>query len=151
MTIDQLSLEQLQSFITAPTAEGGLGLLPAHFDAAYSLTDAIYGIGKFSTGNLFFGNIVGALGETSTVACLLGAGLLLLTGIASWRTMLSFGLSSLFFAWLFKIISVLTAGQAGAWAPAKFFIPVYRHLFIGGLAFGLVFMATDPFLLLQPN
>lgn len=144
LTIDQLSLEQLQSFITAPTAEGGLGLLPAHFDAAYSLTDAIYGIGKFSTGNLFFGNIVGALGETSTVACLLGAGLLLLTGIASWRTMLSFGLSSLFFAWLFKIISVLTAGQAGAWAPAKFFIPVYRHLFIGGLAFGLVFMATDP-------
>ena len=58
--------------------------------------------------------------------------------------MLSFGLSSLFFAWLFKIISILTAGQSGAWAPAKFFIPVYRHLFIGGLAFGLVFMATDP-------
>ncbi|MBQ8498321.1 Na(+)-transporting NADH-quinone reductase subunit B [Chlamydia sp.] len=144
LTIDQLSLEQLQNFITTPIAEGGLGLLPAHFDSAYSLTDAIYGVGKFSTGNLFFGNMLGSLGETSTFACLLGAGLLLLVGIASWRTMLSFGLSALFFAWLFKIISILAVGQSGAWAPAKFFIPIHRHLFIGGLAFGLVFMATDP-------
>lgn len=41
-------------------------------------------------------------------------------------------------------MSILTTGNAGAWAPAKFFIPAYRHLCIGGLAFGLVFMATDP-------
>ncbi|AGJ64633.1 Na(+)-transporting NADH-quinone reductase subunit B [Chlamydia trachomatis] len=144
LTVDQLSLEQLQNFVTTPITEGGLGLLPAHFDSACSLTEAVYGIGKFSTGNLFFGNILGSLGETSTVACLLGAGLLLLTGIASWRTMLSFGLSAFFFAWFFKIMSILTTGNAGAWAPAKFFIPAYRHLCIGGLAFGLVFMATDP-------
>nr|CRI42542.1 Probable Na(+)-translocating NADH-quinone reductase subunit B [Chlamydia pneumoniae] len=142
--LDNLTLTQLQTFVTAPVAEGGLGLLPTQFDSAYAITDVIYGIGKFSAGNLFWGNIIGSLGETSTFACLLGAIFLIVTGIASWRTMAAFGIGAFLTGWLFKFISVLIVGQNGAWAPARFFIPAYRQLFLGGLAFGLVFMATDP-------
>ncbi|EPJ32253.1 NQR2, RnfD, RnfE family protein [Chlamydia psittaci 06-1683] len=57
---------------------------------------------------------------------------------------MSFGIGAFVTAWLFKIFSILIAGKHGAWAPARFFIPAYRQLFLGGLAFGLVFMATDP-------
>ncbi|QVE48911.1 Na(+)-transporting NADH-quinone reductase subunit B [Chlamydia crocodili] len=144
LVLDKLTLEQLQNFVTSPLSEGGLGLLPTQFDSAYSITDVIYGIGKFSSGNLFWGNIIGSLGETSTFACLLGAVFLIVTGIASWRTMVSFGIGAFVTAWLFKIFSILIVGKHGAWAPARFFIPAYRQLFLGGLAFGLVFMATDP-------
>lgn len=144
LTLDTLSLDQLQDFVTSPLNEGGLGLLPTQFDSAYSISDVIYGIGKFSSGNLFWGNILGSLGETSVFTCLLGAVFLVLTGIASWRTMAAFGIGAFLTAWLFKIISILALGGNGAWAPARFFIPAYRHLFLGGLAFGLVFMATDP-------
>ncbi len=144
LTLNKLTLAQLQEFVTAPLSEGGLGLLPTQFDSAYAITDVIYGFQKFSSGNLFWGNILGALGETSTFACLLGAIFLIITGIASWRTMLSFGIGAFLTAWLFKIVSIFVVGKHGAWAPARFFIPAYRHMFLGGLAFGLVFMATDP-------
>lgn len=144
LVLNQLTLPQLQDFVTAPIADGGLGLLPTQFDSVYSIADVIYGIGKFSSANLFFGNVLGSLGETSTVACLIGAIFLIITGIASWRTMLSFGLGAFISAWLFKIVAVLLAGKSGAWAPAKFFVPAYRQFFLGGMAFGLVFMATDP-------
>ncbi|WP_348663921.1 Na(+)-transporting NADH-quinone reductase subunit B [Chlamydia vaughanii] len=144
LMLDKLTLAQLQDFVTSPLAEGGLGLIPTQFDSAYAITDVIYGIGKFSSGNLFWGNILGSLGETSTFACLLGAIFLVVTGIASWRTMAAFGLGAFITAWLFKIASILIVGKHGAWAPARFFIPAYRQLFLGGLAFGLVFMATDP-------
>ncbi|EPJ33284.1 ubiquinone oxidoreductase, Na(+)-translocating, B subunit, partial [Chlamydia psittaci 06-1683] len=82
LMLDKLTLEQLQNFVTSPLSEGGLGLLPTQFDSAYAITDVIYGIGKFSSGNLFWGNIIGSLGETSTFACLLGAIFLVITGIA---------------------------------------------------------------------
>ncbi|WP_201456805.1 Na(+)-transporting NADH-quinone reductase subunit B [Chlamydia sp. 17-3921] len=139
-----LTFSQLQDFVTSPISEGGLGLLPTQFDSAYAISDVIYGIGKFSTGNLFWGNIIGSLGETSTFACLLGAIFLIVTGIASWRTMVALGVGAFLTAWLFKVISILIVGSHGAWAPARFFIPAYRHLLLGGLAFGLTFMATDP-------
>ncbi|EPP35043.1 ubiquinone oxidoreductase, Na(+)-translocating, B subunit [Chlamydia ibidis] len=144
LVLDNLSLADVHDFVTAPIQDGGLGLLPTQFDSAYAITDVIYGTGKFSTSNLFFGNVIGSLGETSTLACLCGAIFLIITGIASWRTMVSFGIGALVTAWLFKIVSILIVGKSGAWAPARFFIPAYRHLFLGGLAFGLVFMATDP-------
>lgn len=144
MDITTMSLDQLQDFITAPITEGGLGLLPSHVDAAHSLSEVVYGVGKYSTANLFWGNTLGALGETSLFACLIGATFLLITGIASWRTMLSFGIGAFVTAWLFKIGHILTFGKSGAWAPAHFFVPAYKHLMLGGLAFGLIFMATDP-------
>jgi Na+-transporting NADH:ubiquinone oxidoreductase subunit B len=89
--------------------------------------------------NCFLGNIQGSMGETSVVACLLGAAFMLLAGVASWRIMLSMligalGTAALCFA-LYK--ANLTTNPA-------FEMPPHWHLVVGGFAFGLVFMATDP-------
>ncbi len=84
----------------------------------------------------FLGTVPGSMGETSTLACLLGAFILLITGIASWRIMLSMligGLICSTFFWL---------RQNGA--NPMYAIPPHWHLVLGGFAFGLVFMATDP-------
>lgn len=84
----------------------------------------------------FIGTIPGSIGETSALACLAGAFLLLITGIASWRIMFSTlvgGIGcSLFF---------LLFGDPGNSLHA---LPPHFHLVLGGFAFGLVFMATDP-------
>jgi Na+-transporting NADH:ubiquinone oxidoreductase subunit B len=95
------------------------------------------GQGIFADWNLFFGNKVGSFGEVSIFAVLLGALLLLLTRIASWRIMLACLAGALFTAWLFS-------QNTSPLSPAKFDLPIYKHLLIGGLFFGLVFMATDP-------
>ncbi len=84
----------------------------------------------------FLGTIPGSMGETSTLACLLGAIVLVATGIGSWRIMTgmligAMALASLFFA-------------LGSETNAMFSMPPHWHLVTGGLAFGLVFMATDP-------
>lgn len=84
----------------------------------------------------FVGNIPGSMGETSALACLLGAAILLITGIASWRIMLSMLIGgvvcSLFFMFFGDPTNPLHA------------IPPHWHMVLGGFAFGLVFMATDP-------
>ena len=84
----------------------------------------------------FFGRIPGSMGETSTLACLLGAVLLLVTRIASWRTMAGVTLGS--------IVMVLLLNAAGSQTNPFFAVPFYWHFVIGGWAFGMVFMATDP-------
>lgn len=84
----------------------------------------------------FLGTVPGSMGETSTLACLLGAFILLITGIASWRIMLSMllgGLTCSVFFWLF-----------GNSVNPMHTIPPHWHMVMGGFAFGLVFMATDP-------
>jgi len=84
----------------------------------------------------FIGTIPGSMGETSTLACLIGAAILLLTGIASWRIMLSMLLGGLGCAFAFFFFA----------DPANplMAIPPHFHMVMGGFAFGLVFMATDP-------
>ncbi len=79
----------------------------------------------------FLGLIPGSVGETSTLAILIGAAILLFTGIASWRTMLSVFVGGLAFGYLFNLLGVTS-------------YPPYLHLIVGGFAFGAVFMATDP-------
>ena len=79
----------------------------------------------------FLGFIPGSFGETSTLAILLGGAILLFTGIASWKTM----------------VSVFVGGAATAYffgAIGSFDYPAYYHLLVGGFAFGAAFMATDP-------
>src|SRR5262249_46752123 len=105
--------------------------------------ESIYGLTKFSDGNLFWGNLLGSFGETSTFACLLGALFLIYTGIGSWRTMAAFGIGAFTTAWLFQFFSHFGA-ESGVWNVARFTMAPYRHLLMGGLSFGLVFMATDP-------
>ncbi|MDD3108326.1 MAG: NADH:ubiquinone reductase (Na(+)-transporting) subunit B [Alistipes sp.] len=82
----------------------------------------------------FIGTIPGCIGETSTLAILIGAAILLWTGIASWRVMLSVFAGGYLMGLLFNLIG----------ANAYMEIPAYYHLLMGGFAFGAVFMATDP-------
>ena len=142
--ITALTADQLRAFVTAPLEQGGLDLLPGNYTAAHSAAETFYGIGHFTDGNLFWGNILGSMGETSTFACLLGAIFLIWTGVGSWRTMAAFGIGAFVTGWLFQFTSTHFGMDDGAWNPVKFSLPAYRHLLIGGLAFGLVYMATEP-------
>lgn len=89
-----------------------------------------------STWDAFLGLIPGSFGETSTLAILLGAILLLATGIASWRIMLSVIAGGLFMGWIANVFQTATY-------PASFLDP-FDQLLFGGFAFAAVFMATDP-------
>ncbi len=89
------------------------------------------GIPSASLMDSILGFIPGSIGETSVVAISIGAIILLWTGIASWKTMLSVFLSGSVMAWVFQ----LTGQSAVEW---------YQHIVIGGFCFGAVFMATDP-------
>ena len=89
------------------------------------------GIPSASLMDSILGFIPGSIGETSVVAIAIGAIILLWTGIASWKTMLSVFLSGSVMAWVFQ----LTGQSAVEW---------YQHIVIGGFCFGAVFMATDP-------
>ena len=84
----------------------------------------------------FMGFIPGSMGETSALACLVGAIVLIVTRIGSWRIMISVAIGTGVMAWLFNIIGSDT-NPAFAVSPAW-------HFVLGGWAFGTVFMATDP-------
>ncbi len=101
------------------TAATPLGQIGQGSDVSAQLSDMITGF------------IPGSIGETSIIAIALGAILLLWTGIASWRTMLSVFVGGALMAVVFS-----AAGMTN--------IPFYEHLILGGFAFGAVFMATDP-------
>lgn len=83
----------------------------------------------------FLGLIPGSVGETSTLAILIGAAMLLITGVASWKTMFSVFAGGAVMALVFNLIGPDTAAAHFPW---------YSHLVFGGFAFGAVFMATDP-------
>jgi Na+-transporting NADH:ubiquinone oxidoreductase subunit B len=94
--------------------------------------DAISGaVGQYSFMDMFWGFIPGSTGETCVVAILLGAILLVWTGVASWKIMVSSIAGGLLVGWLGNI--------AGATQ-----LPCYYQLVMGGFLFGSVFMATDP-------
>ena len=84
----------------------------------------------------FVGVIPGSMGETSTLACLIGAAILILTGVGSWRTMFGVTLGTLAMASLLNAI--------GSPTNSMFALPPAWHFVLGGWAFGMVFMATDP-------
>lgn len=84
----------------------------------------------------FLGGIQGSIGETSTLAIMLGACVLLLTRIASWRIMAGVVVGVVALSALFNTI--------GSETNPMFGMPWYWHLTLGSVAFGLVFMATDP-------
>ena len=92
---------------------------------------------QWSVSDAFFGFIPGSFGETSTLAILIGAAILLFTGVASWKTMVSVFVGGLAMAYTFSLCGV------GALSAHEGFDP-YMHLIVGGFAFGAVFMATDP-------
>ena len=112
------------------------------FTGATPMADAAAGNINFSVADAFFGFIPGSVGETSTLAILLGAALLIITGIGSWKIMTSTIAGGI----VMGIILNLFSGSQ--WlspeAAAYFVMPFWHHMVIGGFAFGAVFMATDP-------
>ena len=84
----------------------------------------------------FVGLIPGSMGETSTIACLLGAGILILTRVGSWQIMSGVTIGMVGLSWLFNWI--------GSETNPMFNLTPAWHFVIGGFAFGAVFMATDP-------
>ena len=90
----------------------------------------------FSWMQAFVGLERGSMGETSALACLIGAAILVFTGIGSWRTMAGVTLGTIGMASLFNTI--------GSTTNHYFAVPFWWHMVAGGWAFGTVFMATDP-------
>ncbi len=83
---------------------------------------------------MFLGIIPGSIGETSTVAILIGAFILWYTGIGSWKIMFSVFAGGLVMGLILNLFAVNPFMEVPAW----------QHLIMGGFAFGAVFMATDP-------
>ncbi|MBT4410865.1 MAG: NADH:ubiquinone reductase (Na(+)-transporting) subunit B, partial [Bacteroidetes bacterium] len=83
---------------------------------------------------MFMGYIPGSIGETSTLAILIGAVILIYTGIGSWKIMLSGVVGGAAMGILLNIFAVNTLME----------VPFWHHLMMGGFAFGVIFMATDP-------
>ena len=81
--------------------------------------------------NMFAGTVPGSVGETSVIAILIGAFIILWTGVASWKIMVSSIAGALFVGWLGTAFGATD-------------VPAYTQLVMGGFAFGTVFMATDP-------
>ena len=125
MTGDQVWVAQESIF--------GLGNnLPDGFTAATPLGQIAQGISPdASMMDMVIGLIPGSIGETSVIAIAIGAVILLWTGIASWRTMVSVFVGGALLAYLFN-----TTGKSD--------LSVCQHFVMGGFAFGAVFMATDP-------
>jgi len=86
--------------------------------------------------NAFLGFVPGSMGETSTLAALIGAFLLIWTGIGSWRTMGGVVIGTIAMAGFLNVV--------GSDTNPMFGVPWYWHAVLGGWAFGMVFMATDP-------
>jgi Na+-transporting NADH:ubiquinone oxidoreductase subunit B len=101
----------------AEAAAGNMERMPSVFDA-------------------FFGIIPGSVGETSTFAILIGAAILLYTGVGSWKIMFSYFLGGFAMAVLLNVF----ATDSNPYME----LPAYQHLILGGFAFGGVFMITDP-------
>lgn len=124
-----------QVWIAADTSvdgtSGATWLLEAAADGPAALTG-----GGVTWTQAFLGLIPGSMGETSTLACLIGAAILLLTGIGSWRIMVSVVAGS------FAMVQLLNA--VGSETNPLMNVPFEWQMVLGGWAFGLVFMATDP-------
>jgi Na+-transporting NADH:ubiquinone oxidoreductase subunit B len=84
----------------------------------------------------FLGFIPGSMGETSAVLCLLGAAILIVSQVGSWRTMAGVTLGTAATATLLNLV--------GSATNPFFSVPFWWHFVLGGWAFGMVFMATDP-------
>ena len=116
----------------ASLIDGATGATPLSF--ASEGLDAMNNAGVqygMSAWDMFAGLVPGSVGETSVIAILIGAVILLWTGVASWKIMVSSVAGALFVGWLGNFFGATT-------------VPAYYQLIMGGFAFGTVFMATDP-------
>ena len=104
------------------------------FTGATPLADAVTGNIDFNVADAFWGFIPGSIGETSFFAIMLGAIVLIVTGIGNWKLIASTFAGGLVMGLILNIFAV----------NAFMEIPYWQHMILGGFAFGAVFMATDP-------
>ncbi|NHB67245.1 NADH:ubiquinone reductase (Na(+)-transporting) subunit B [Perlabentimonas gracilis] len=113
----------------------GEGIIDGFSGATPLANAAAYQFDKIpSAMDMFLGIIPGSIGETSALAILLGALVLIISGIGSWKIMLSTVVGGLAMGFIFNAFAVNPFME----------IPAWHHLIMGGFAFGAVFMATDP-------
>lgn len=122
-----VSLKNGESLIDGATGATPLSFASEGLDAMNN-AGVQYGM---SAWDMFAGLVPGSVGETSVIAILIGAVILLWTGVASWKIMVSSVAGALFVGWLGNFFGVTD-------------VPAYYQLLMGGFAFGTVFMATDP-------
>ena len=142
MSGDKVWVHGAQAMTGQPDAISGetiLGTLAANSHPVYSTWD------------MFWGFIPGSVGETSTFLIILGALFLIFTKIGSWRIMLSAVIGAIAMGLIFN--GVVDQGwiQEGSKFYGLMSEPFWHHLIIGGLAFGIVYMATDPVTASQTN
>jgi Na+-transporting NADH:ubiquinone oxidoreductase subunit B len=127
----------------AATVAGYSGATPLAIVSAVTEGSAVDALNEFGAGwadnlysfsNLFFGFMPGCVGETSTLMCLIGALILVATGVGSWKIIVSV------FAGAYGMGLLLNVLGSNIFMS----VPAHYHMVIGGLAFGAVFMATDP-------
>ncbi|MDE2849950.1 MAG: NADH:ubiquinone reductase (Na(+)-transporting) subunit B [Acidobacteriota bacterium] len=125
------------------TALGEIAVLEA-VEGSKAPLDGLSAIeGKVSWMQAFLGDIPGSMGETSALACLIGAAILIATGIGSWRIMVAATAGTAAISLLLNLIASPT--------NAMLSVPFHWHVVLGGWAFGIVFMATDPVSAAQTN
>ncbi len=110
-----------------PLAKAAAATSPEQIDIFHQQTSVL---------DMVIGNIPGSVGETSFIAIMIGAVILLFTGIASWKIMLSAFAGGALMGYLLNIFETANNAYMG--------LPFYEHLLLGGFAFGMVFMLTDP-------
>lgn len=142
MSGDKVWVQGAQAMTGQPDAISGetiLGMLAQNHEVAYSVSD------------MFWGFIPGSVGETSTFLILLGGLFLIFTKVGSWRIMVSAVLGALAMGLIFN--GVVNAGWITE--SSNFYAlmsePFWHHLLLGGMAFGIVYMATDPVTAAQTN
>jgi len=118
------------------TALGQMAIAKGNAVASLASVQYPWGSEAITLQSAFLGTIQGCVGETSTLLCAVGAAILIASGIGSWRIMAGV------VAGVIGMSLLLNGTDSGT--NAMFSIPFYWHLSIGGLAFGLVYMATDP-------
>ncbi len=110
-----------------PLAKAAAATSPEQIDIFHQQTSVL---------DMVIGNIPGSVGETSFIAIMIGAVILLFTGIASWKIMLSAFAGGALMGYLLETFATST--------NVFMSLPFYEHLLLGGFAFGMVFMLTDP-------
>lgn len=134
MSGDKVWMAGTENSVDGFTGSTALGDLASFMSDKPVFTDLDAYTSSYSFMDSFLGMIPGSIGETSTLMCLIGAAVLILSGVGSFRIMASFFIGGLAMGYGLNAIG----GNAFLDLPAHF------HLVIGGFAFGAVFMATDP-------
>ncbi|MGB5943920.1 MAG: NADH:ubiquinone reductase (Na(+)-transporting) subunit B [Leeuwenhoekiella sp.] len=130
--VDRTQAAAAGADVAAISGETILGSYAQNTDVPFSLSD------------MFFGFIPGSVGETSAFLILIGGLFLMFTKVASWRIMTSAVVGALVMGLIFNAV----VDQGWITESSKFYglmsTPFWQHLIIGGIAFGIVYMATDP-------